>query len=87
MAKESGRKENWPFIPIPVPMPVPMSPGDFEEILTRVWPNEYRDSLTHLQNARIEVLKAIDAAIRKRIEILETRQTEAAPRKEKVNVE
>lgn len=87
MEKEASRKEAWPFIPVPIPLLVPVSPGFFDELLMRLWPQEYRDSLTYLQNAQIEVLKAIDAAINKRIESLEEPQKEAKPRKEKVKVE
>jgi hypothetical protein len=86
MEKESSRKETLPFIPIPVPLLVPVSPGFFDEWLTRTWPQEYRGSFAHLQNAQIEVLKAVDAAVSKRIESLEKHQKEAKPQKEKVQV-
>lgn len=87
MKSEESRREEWPFIPIPIPLPIPVPAGFFDEWLTRLWPQEYRESLTHLQNARIEVLKAIDAAIKTRIEVLKRVQREAEPRKEKVQVE
>lgn len=75
------------FVPIPIPMLVPMTPGDLRAIVKRLWPAEYEESLTHLQNARIEVLKAVDAAIKQRIETLEKHKSEIETRKEKVQVD
>jgi len=87
MEKESSRRELWPFIPIPIPLPIPISEGFFDEWLARVWPRGYEDSLIHIQNARIEVLRAVEAAVKRRIEVLEKAQQEVKPKKEKVQVE
>lgn len=88
MEKQHRAKEMpQPFIPVPIPMLVPITPGEFKEIVKRVWPAEYEESLTHLQNARIEVLKAVDAMIKQRIEALEKHKLETEKRKEKVQVE
>jgi hypothetical protein len=87
MTEESSQKEKWPFIPIPIPMPVPLSPKEFDQIISRMWPKEYRESLTHLRKARLEVLKAMEAAIKTRVEIMEKHHAEEEPRKEKVQVE
>lgn len=84
MREEPSKREVWPFVPVPVPIFLPFSIGFFDELLTRAWPKEYEEVLNHLRNARIEVLKAVDAAIKKKIEKLEK---EAVPKKEKVKVE
>ena len=86
MEKQNKEKER-PQLFVPIPMLVPMTPSEFKEIVKRLWPAEYEESLTHLQNARIEVLKAMDAAIKQRIETLEKHQAENEKRKEKVQVE
>ena len=88
MEKPNREKERPQiFVPIPIPMLVPMTHSEFKEIVKRLWPAEYEESLTHLQNARIEVLKAVDAAIKQRIETLEKHQAENEKHKEKVQVE
>ena len=88
MEKQNKEKERPQiFVPIPIPMLVPMTPSEFKEIVKRLWPAEYEESLTHLQNARIEVLKAVDAAIKQRIETLEKQKVENEKRKEKVQVD
>ncbi|MEM0075633.1 MAG: hypothetical protein QXG05_02480 [Nitrososphaerota archaeon] len=86
-ARESKKAISYPFIPVPVPIFLPLSTRFFDEFLERVWPKEYYDSYMHLQNARIEMLKAVESAIGKRIETLERAQKEARPQKEKVKVE
>ncbi|MEM0117420.1 MAG: hypothetical protein QXX17_04165 [Conexivisphaerales archaeon] len=87
-AKNTGksRRAPYPFVPMPVPVFVPFSPKVFDEFLERIWPSEYYDSLVHLRNARIELLKAVNSAVSKRIEILEKQQKESRPQKEKVKV-
>ncbi len=82
-----GKEKPQLYVPVPIPMLVPMTPGELHEIMMRLWPADYKESLTHLQNARIEMLKAVDAALKQRIETLEKRKSETETRKEKVQVE
>lgn len=85
-AVRKGRRIPYPFVPLPIPVFLPLTPKHFDELLERVWPSEYYDSLIHLRNARIELLKAVNSAISKRIETLEKQQRESRPQKEKVKV-
>lgn len=82
----SRRRMPYPFVPLPIPIFLPLTPKHFDEFIERVWPSEYYDSLIHLRNARIELLKAVNSAINKRIEDLEKQQRESRPQKEKVKV-
>jgi len=86
--EESARRRRmpYPFVPLPIPIFLPFTPKHFDELIERVWPSEYYDSLIHLRNARIELLKAVNSAISKRIEDLEKQQRESRPQKEKVKV-
>jgi hypothetical protein len=84
--KSSRRKMPYPYVPLPIPVFLPLTPKHFDELIERVWPSEYYDSLVHLRNARIELLKAVNSAISKRIEDLEKQQRESRPQKEKVKV-
>ena len=39
MEKQHRAKEMpQPFIPVPIPILVPITPGEFKEIVKRVWP-------------------------------------------------
>ncbi len=85
--KEKEKESPQLFVPIPIPILVPITPRELKQMMKRLWPAEYKESLTHLQNARIEVLKAVDAAIKQRIETLEEQKSQTETRKEKVRVE
>lgn len=77
----------WPtIIPIPIFLPIPITPAAFDELLVRIWPRGYEESLTHFLNARIELYKAVEAALKKRSEQLEELR-ESRQKKEKVKVE
>lgn len=87
MAEERRAPSYQPtIIPIPVLLPIPLSPTAFDELLIRMWPRGYEESLTHFLNARIELYKAAEAALKKRSEQLEGLK-ESRQKKEKVKVE
>jgi hypothetical protein len=73
-------------IPIPILLPIPVTPAAFDELLVKIWPRGYEESLTHFLNARIELYKAVEAALKKRSEQLEELR-ETRQKKEKVKVE
>lgn len=81
----SGRPRQG-VVYVPVPMFVPFSPEKLEKLATRMWPQEYKESLVHLRAARIEFLKAIDSAIGKRISVLEKSSEEPKVQRERVRV-
>lgn len=61
---------------------------NMDEILRKIWPKGYEESLEHLINARIEILKAINSALEKRIKELESAKAELKEvKREKVKVE
>ena len=74
------------IIPIPILLPIPLTPAAFDELLVRMWPKGYEESLTHFLNAKIELYKAVEAALKKRSEQLEELK-ENRQKKEKVKVE
>jgi len=74
------------IIPVPVLLPIPLTPTAFDELLVRIWPKGYEESLTHFLNAKIELYKAVEAALKKRSEQLEDLK-ESVQKKEKVKVE
>jgi len=74
------------IIPIPILLPLPLTPTAFDELLIKMWPRGYEESLTHFLNARIELYKAVEAALKKRSEQLEELR-ESKQKKEKVKVE
>jgi len=74
------------IIPVPVLLPIPLTPTAFDELLIRMWPKGYEESLTHFLNAKIELYKAVEAALKKRSEQLEDLK-ENVQKKEKVKVE
>jgi len=74
------------IIPIPVLLPIPLTLRALDELLVRIWPRGYEESLTHFLNARIELYKALEAALKKRSERLEELK-ESRQKKEKVKVE
>jgi len=74
------------IIPVPVLLPIPLTPTAFDELLVRIWPKGYEESLTHFLNAKIELYKAVEAALKKRGEQLEELK-ESRQKKEKVKVE
>lgn len=86
MAEERRAPPYQPtFIPIPILLPIPLTPQSFDELLVRIWPRGYEESLTHFLNARIELIKAAEAALKKRSEQLE--ELKEYRKKEKVKVE
>ena len=74
------------IIPIPILLPIPLTPTAFDELLVRMWPKGYEESLTHFLSARIELYKTVEAALKKRSEQLEELK-ESRQKKEKVKVE
>ena len=87
MAEERRTPPYQPIImPLPVLLPIPLTPTAFDELLVRMWPKGYEESLTHLLNARIELCKAVEAVLKKRSEQLE-KLKESRQKKEKVKVE
>ena len=74
------------IIPVPVLLPIPLTPTAFDELLIKMWPKGYEESLTHFLNAKIELYKAVEAALKKRSEQLEDLK-EIGQKKEKVKVE
>jgi len=74
------------IIPVPVLLPIPLTPTAFDELLIKMWPKGYEESLTHFLNAKIELYKAVEAALKKRSEQLEDLK-ESGQKKEKVKVE
>ena len=74
------------IIPIPILLPIPLTPAAFDELLVRMWPKGYEESLAHFLNARIELYKAAEAALKKRSEQLEELK-ESRQKKEKIKVE
>ena len=87
MAEERRTPPYQPtIIPLPILLPIPLTPTAFDELLVRIWPRGYEESLTHLLNARIELCKAVEAALKKRSEQLEELK-ESRQKKEKVKVE
>ncbi len=85
MAEERKTPVYQPII-IPILLPLPLTPLAFDELLIKMWPKGYEDSLTHFLNARIELYKALEAALKKRSERLEELK-ESRQKKEKVKVE
>lgn len=88
MPEEKEREERVRREVIAIPIPF----FDVMGIMLRYWPRGYEDSLKHLINANIEFLKAIDSAIQRRIETLQSYTEEVEKRikyekKEKVKVE
>ncbi len=84
LSEKDKEKEEYKKLPLLV-LPLPLL--DIDEIILRFWPINYEESLKHLINARIELLKAINVAIEKRIEELEKRKSRIEEKKEKVKVE
>jgi len=85
LAEERKTPVYQPII-IPILLPLPLTPLAFDELLIKMWPKGYEDSLTHFLNARIELYKALEAALKKRSERLEELK-ESRQKKEKVKVE
>ena len=87
MAEERRTPTYQPtIIPVPVLLPIPLTPTAFDELLIKMWPKGYEESLTHFLNAKIELYKAVEAALKKRSEQLEDLK-ESGQKKEKVKVE
>ncbi len=85
MAEERRAPPYQPTI-IPILLPIPLTPTAFDELLIKMWPKGYEESLTHFLNAKIELYKAVEAALKKRSEQLEELK-ENRQKKEKVKVE
>lgn len=84
LSEKEKEKEGYKQSPLLI-LPLPLF--NIDELILRFWPENYNESLKHLINARIEILKAINAAIEKRIEELEAHKAKIEEKREKVKVE